>query len=26
MRLATDEVQWRPSWTLRALERLPVRL
>jgi pimeloyl-[acyl-carrier protein] synthase len=26
MSLATGEVQWRPSWTLRALERLPVRL
>jgi pimeloyl-[acyl-carrier protein] synthase len=26
MRLASDEVQWRQSWTLRALARLPVRL
>jgi cytochrome P450 len=26
MQLATDEAQWRPSWTLRALARLPVRL
>jgi cytochrome P450 len=26
MELATDEVKWRESWTLRALTRLPVRL
>jgi pimeloyl-[acyl-carrier protein] synthase len=26
MNLAGDEVHWRASWTLRALERLPVRL
>lgn len=26
MQLATDEVEWRASWTLRALARLPVRL
>ena len=26
MSLATDDVRWRASWTLRALERLPVRL